>query len=372
MRTVSRAWSRTITTSHTPLIQARSILTYQTGPSPTGDLLTVLDGEVEVDGTARIRSTLDLTVDGVHWPTLATDPLAPYGQEIYIRRGIQYSDALVEYVGLGYFRVEEVERDEPGGPVRITGSDRMAGLDEADLIGATYFGPTASLGFIASTLVLDVYPDAEIVWDDDTDDAVTTRALVAEGNRFDFLDDLLRGVGKIWYWDGNGRLQIKSLPDPGDVVATIASGPGGNLLLRAEEQMTRKGVYNAVVVSGEASDIYDPIRAVAYDADPSSPTRYGGRFGKVPYFFSSPTVQSLTGAQQAAAMMLRRRLGLPYRLDLDLYPNPALEPYDPVLADTAAGYRRHQLESLTIPLTPDGAMQARTRDQTTVLIGYVT
>lgn len=370
MRTVSRAWARTITTSHTPLIQARSILTYQTGSSPTGDLLTVLDGEVEVDGTARIRSTLDLTVAGEHWPTLATDPLAPYGQEIYIRRGIQYSDSLVEYVGLGYFRVEEVERDEPGGPVRVTGSDRMAGIDEANLLTPRQFGVTASLGFIVSTLVLEVYPSATIVWDDDTDDTVLSRALIAEGSRYTFLDDLIRAAGKIWYWDGDGKLQIKSLPDSTDPVATIATGPGG-ALLRAEETMTRRGVYNAVVVAGEASDIYDPVIGVAIDSSPTSPTYFYGRFGQVPRFFSSPAVLSNSQAQAAAATMLRRGLGLPYSLDLDLYPNPALEPYDPVLADTPDRYQTHMLERLTIPLTPDGVMRARTREQSTILIGHL-
>ncbi len=372
MRPVSAAWNRTITGSHRALFRATVCSAFQTGTQPTGTRVEILDGAAELDGTADIRSTLDLTVDGTGmWPRLAADLYAPYGNEVYVERGIQYSDDLVEYVGLGYFRIETDEQDRPpNGPIRISGSDRMAGIVDARLTRPIQFTSGASLGFIVTTLVTEVHPDAVIVWDDATDGAVLTRPLICEEDRHGFLDDLVRSRGKVWYWDHAGQLAIKSLPDPAVPVADIVAGAGG-LLLDVGRALTRRGVYNAVVASGEAFDSFDPPSAIAIDNNVLSPTYYYGRFGPTPRFFTSPFIFSPPQARTAAETILRQHLGLPYTLDLKLSPNSGLEPWDPVRVrvDDREGSEVHVLETLTIPLSAKGAMSATTREQTLVLIG---
>lgn len=371
MRPVSEAWKRTVTGSHSMVARATVCTTFQTGVNPTGTAIPILGGDVILDGTAEIRATLDLLTDGNGmWPSLADSLLAPYGNEIYVERGIRYSDESVEYVGLGYFRIQAPEQDEaPDGPIRIAGRDRMAGIVDARLVSPRQFPAETTLGVIMTALVTEVYADAVIEWDDDTDDDVITRSMICEEDRFDFLDKLVKGRGKVWYWDHRGALTIKTMPDPADPVAEVMSGAGG-VLLSLSRALTRDRVYNAVVAAGEATDTNEPVFAVAIDNNPASPTYYFGRFGPVPRFFTSQflTVASVADAAEA---MLRRELGLPYNLNFRLAPNAALEPWDPVAVRAGRGQGRetHVLERLTIPLTPQGDMTADTREQTVVLVG---
>lgn len=372
MRPVSDAFLRSVKGSHTMVATAIVCSTFQTGVTPTGTEIPILGGDVMLDGTAQVRSSLDLVTDGTAmWPKRADSLLAPYGNEVYVQRGIKYSDDLIEFVGLGYFRIDAPEQDvAPNGPIRLAGQDRMAGIVDARLVEPVQFLSGASLGHIMETLVLEVYPDAVIEWDDDTDDAVITRSMIAEQDRFGFLDDLVRARGKVWYWDHRGVLVIKSMPDSSMPVFEVHSGKGG-VLLELSRQLSRQGVYNAVVASGEANDTAAPVRAVAYDNNPLSPTFYDGRFGKVPRFYFSPFLDTDAQALEAADAILRRQLGLPYSVDLSLVPNPALEPWDPVSVRPGDGQAReiHVLERITVPLTHAARMSAATREQTTVLVG---
>jgi hypothetical protein len=315
---------------------------------------------------------LDLTTDGTGmWPTHSDSLLMPYGNEIYVERGVQYSDASVEYVGLGYFQIRGPDQeDAPDGPIRVTGRDRMAAIVDGRLIEPIQFLAGASLGFIMETLVTQVYPDATIEWDDATDTAVITRSMICEEDRYAFLSDLVKSRGKIWHWDHRGILVIRSVPDPGSPVFEVHSGAGG-ILLRLSRTLTRDGVYNALVASGTGADTLAPAHAVAIDANPLSPTFYFGRFGPVPKYYTSPFLYSDAQAQDAAEAMLRQTLGLPYSVDITAVPNPALEPYDPISVrpGTGQGRETHVLQTLTIPLTPGEAMGGTTREQTVVLVG---
>lgn len=372
MRSVSAAFLRTVMSSHSMVARARVCSTFQTGTNPSGTTIPIFDGDVQLDGTADIRSTLDLTTDGNRlWPTHSDSMFAPYGNEIYIERGIRYSDELVEYVGLGYFRIQGPEQDDaPNGPIRITGRDRMAGIVDGRLVAPIQFLSGASLGFIMETLVTQVYPDAVIEWDDATDTAVITRSMICEQDRYAFLNDLVQSRGKIWYWDHRGILVIKSAPDPTQPVFEVHSGAGG-VLLRAARHLSRDGVYNAVVATGTGADTLVPAYAVAIDNNPLSPTYYYGRFGPVPKFYTSPFLFSDTQAADAASAMLQRSIGLPYSIDLTAVPNPALEPYDPISVrpGTGQGRETHVLQKLTVPLRSAAAMAGSTREQTVVLVG---
>lgn len=373
MRPVSDAFLRTLRGGHQAIFRATVCETFQTGTTPTGTRIPILAGDVNLDATASIRSTADLTTDGtsVAWPRRADDLLAPYGNELYIERGVKYSDDLVEYVGLGYHRIEEPDQDQaPDGPIRISARDRMAGIIDALLTEPRQYGTTASLAFIVTDLVTGVYPDATIEWDDDTGDDILTRSVIVESDRYRFLDDLVKAQGKIWYWDHRGVLVIKTPPSPASPVYDVDSGPGG-VLLQLSRWLSRTGVYNAVVASGEGADTGYVARGIAYDDNPDSPTYFSGRFGPVPRFFSSPMLLSDAQARAAAESLLRETLGLPYTLDLALSPNPALEPGDPIRVRGPGrdGVETHVIESLTIPLTADQDMAATTREQTVVLIG---
>src|SRR5690606_40052531 len=95
-------------------------------------------------------------------------------------------------------------------------------------------------------------------------------------------------------------------------------------------ELSRDGVYNAVVARGEGADTETPIQAVVVDDDPDSPTYWHGPFGQVPRFYASPLITDVAQAKSAAASLLKRSLGLPYSVSFGTIVNPALEPLDPI------------------------------------------
>jgi hypothetical protein len=354
--------------------RARICTSFQTGTDPDGTDIPILAGAVTLDGTADIRGSLDLTSDGTGlWPTRAADLFAPYGNEVFVQRGVQYSTATTEWCSLGYFRLEAPEqRDPPDGPIRIVAKDRMAGIVDARLMAPAQFAATATYGGVVTQLVQEVYPSATVLWDDSSDSMAIGRDVIVEESRYGFLNDLVRSLGKIWYWNHRGELYITDAPPLSAPVYSVEAGAGG-VLVSMSRRLSRTGVYNAVVASGEAADSAAPVRGVAIDQSPTSPTYFYGSFGPVPKFYSSPFLTTDAQAVEAATAELGRILGLPYNVNFATVANPALEPFDPVRirASSSSGAETHVLETVTVPLTAQEAMTATTREQTVVLIGSV-
>ena len=340
MRPVSDRFLAALRGSHSAPVQALVVAPGQTGTDPDGTEILVLGGDVELDAKADVRSTLELFTDGTGaFPDAADDLFAPFGNEIFVRRGVGFGGGSVEWVSLGYFRIQSSEQDDaPDGPIRIGGQDRMSGIIEARLLEPRQFPAVDTYGDVLADLVEEVFPAATIVWDDTTDADPLGRAVIAEEDRFEFLNDLITSLGKIWYWDHRGILVVKDAPDPEDVVWEVNAGADG-VLVDLSRDLSREGVYNAVVASGEALDTTAPPRGVAVDDNPDSPTYWDGAFGKVPRFYSSPFITSEAQALTSAAAILRRNLGLPYNVRFGQVPNPALEPHDPVAVNSRGALR---------------------------------
>jgi hypothetical protein len=374
VRPVSPRFLRTLAGSHTAVSRARVVGPGQTGVAPAGTEVRVLGGDVRLDGGQAIRSALDLEVDGTGlWPAQAGSLLAPYGTEIFVERGVAYGNGSTEWVSLGYHRINTVEQDDPpDGPIQITGVDRMANIVDSKLVSPVQFPATATYGTVVQQLVTDAYTTAVIEWDDP--DVATTpigRTVTEEKDRHGFLDELVTGLGKVWHFDHRGVLVIHDPPDPGQPVWTVGRGEGG-VLIEASRSLSRTGVYNGVLATGEGLDTTAPARGLAVDDLPSSPTRWGGPFGKVLREFSSPLLTTSGQCELAARTILRRSLGMPYNVDFTAIPNPALEPDDPVAVGVAGSSREvHIIDTLTIPLTVDAPMQATTREQTLISIGVL-
>lgn len=375
MRPVSANFLALLRGSHRITVEAMIVSPGQTGVSPNGTIVQIIDGNVVLDGTADIRGTVDLTIDGTGaWPNENDDLLAPYGNEVFIRRGVTYGP-VPEWVSLGYFTIIAAEQNEPpDGPIRITARDRMSGIVDAKLLQPKQYLKTNSRGAVVINLVKEVYPWATIQWDDATDmNTVIGANNVAEQDRYAFLNDLVTAAGKIWYWDYRGVLVIRDPPNPTTPVWDVDFGPSGVMVALAKH-ITREGVYNAVVAVGEAADTSPAARAVVVDNAPSSPTYWYGNFGKVPMFYSSPLITTTAQAVKAATSLLKQNLGLPYSVDFTSIPNPALEPFDAVRVvyptRARAGGRVeeiHVLDTLTIPLTAAGAMPGTARQQLIIL-----
>lgn len=369
MRPVSDAFLAALRGSHRMVARARVVAPGQTGVDPDGTEIPIENGDVQLDATADIRSTVDVTTDGHGmWPTSADSLLAPYGNELFVERGIRFGNGTTEWVSLGYHRIHGPEQqDAPNGPIRLSGQDRMAGIVDARLTAPVPFGPADSYGTVVEALIADVFPWATIEWDDTTDGRALGRSVVAEDDRYAFLADLITSVGKTWSWDHRGILVIKDPPSENASVWEVNAGQNG-VLVSLSRELSREGVYNAVVATGEAADTVTPVWAMAVDGNPNSPTWWDGPFGKIPRFYSSPFLTTSDQAAIAARSILVKNLGLTYSVNFGSVPNPALEPDDPIRIRYPGRSELHTIKQLTIPLVTTAALTATTREQTTTLI----
>lgn len=360
---------RAIAGPHRMVVEARAVAPGQTGPDPDGVELEVISGDVRLDGTADVYGTLELETTARWWPRRATDPLAPYGQEVYVRRGIDLGGGGTLWVPLGYYRVDRVDQDDAtGGVIRVGASDRMAAVIDARFVSPRQILAGTLVGAAVRDLVGEAYPGAVVAFDDESEFAALSRSIVVEESRYDALREIVTALGKVMHFDGEGRLVIRSTPSPtGPPRWSVRAGQGG-VLVNAARSLSREGVYNGVIVRGEGGDTTAPVLAVVVDGDPRSPTRWGGPFGNVPRFWSSPLITDAEAAEKAATTMLTRYLGLPYAVDYSQVPNPALRPWDTVRVVYDDGTREsHVVESVTIPLAEDVAQTATTREQTLAL-----
>lgn len=371
MRAVSNQFLETLRGSHVAVFRARVCDTFQTGTNPTGAEIGIVSGDVVSSAKADIRSTLSLTTDSL-WPRGADDLLAPYGNEVYVERGVAYGNGQTEYVGLGYFRINSPEQEvTPDGAIDISATDRMSGIIDARFLYPRQFPSSATRGQVVSALITEVYPAAVIEWDDTAvRDRTLGRTIVAERDRYATLHDLVTSLGKVGYFDHRGVFVVKTAAVvTGAPSWTIDAGTNG-VLVQMSRAITREGIYNVVVTSGEATDTAPPTYAAVADLSTTSPTRYGGRFGPVPRFYTSPFITNRQQATEAAAGLLRKSLGLPYQVDLQAVPNPALEPGDVVKVRYPSKTRSlslrsevHVIDTVTIPLDPGTPVSLRTRKQ---------
>lgn len=361
--------------AHRAVFEARVLTTYQTGDDPDGIEIPILSGDVKYDATANIFADLSLETVGTDgkdslFPRRGADLLAPYGNEIFVRSGVDLGDQIL-WVPLGYFRINTIEQSPASNyPIRITGQDRMSGIVDGRLVNPIQFAETRTIGSVVEELVSDIYADAVVVFDDDSDHDQLGRQILVEEDRYAALHDVADSLGKVVYWDGTGVLRIEDNPDPDVIAWEIKAGRNG-VMVESSRSVSREGMANAVVATGEgATD--SPVRAVVVDNGPHSATRWGGRFGRVPRYYSSPLLTTGAAAAKAAASLLRRYVGSPYNVSFGTVANPALRPRDVVrITQLDANREKHYVETCTVPLVADQAMTGTTREQTLVTLGQI-
>jgi hypothetical protein len=361
------------------VFEVKVLETFQTGDEPIGTELDLIDGEVVIDGTRDVRSTATVRVNGTQgqdgdsaFPRGLDRLLAPFGNEIFIRYGFDLGADGILWVPLGYFRISETGQDDaPLNPIELPCEDRMATIIDSELIDPRAYDPPMTVGDVFDDLILDVYPEATIQFDDATGDIPLVRQVVAEKDRYKPLRELADSFGKLFYWDTDGICRIETPPDPNEIVWNLRSGRKGSLV-NAKRAFKRQGIYNAVIVEGEGADDRVPVRAVVFDDDPNSPTRYGGPIGKIPLRLETPLVTTQVQALDAAASLLQRSIGAPYNVDFDAIVNPALRPFEAIRITYNDGNRDvHLIDSVTIPLDEDSAMSAQTREKAILITGSV-
>jgi hypothetical protein len=379
---------------------------------PQGPALPLLSGTLTLDGTADERGRVELEI-APYWPDAgqdlagsagsfatttsttrpgqpvwpATGPstyLSPYGNIMLVEAGVEFGSGSVEYVQLGWYRIDEMEQeDQPNGPIRITCRDLMSFLIDSRMVYEQSFPSGTTMQAIFEALVLEdpVYnwrgmPLGFTTADLDLNPTFAALTLDAphttDGERFAFLDDLVRSRGYIWYWDQFGHCKVTTPPDPAVPVAEITAGQDGTLLA-AGRRLTREGAYSIVRADSADLSATVQVRYVAYNNEgietitgPHSPTN-AYIYGFVPLYYASPFITNDAQAGSAALSRYDAVKGIPYQRDLTMVPNFALEPYDPVrvwpfgMDDQSTG-EIHILEKLSFDLVGSGPAQVSTKE----------
>ncbi|MFD8595377.1 DUF5047 domain-containing protein [Kitasatospora sp. NPDC059646] len=355
MYAVSPRFLAALATSHQIRVQVDA---YYAGALVAADL-PISGGSVAVDRGSKVRRKLSLTLpDPAYLPWSATDTLGPYGQTLVVSRGIQFPDGAVEMCPLGTFRVDEPSGDVDMGPVTVTGQS-----GEAVIQDDVFSVPTSTAGLgtcvaAITTLIQATVPTATVVnlTAGSRNPACPTVVWDAGADRWDAVLQLGTAMQADVYCDVLGRYVIADVPDISTAVPVwdVADGASGNLV-SAARKVSRSGVYNAVQVTSENSSAGTVFSATATDTNPTSPTRWGGPFGKVTRRYSSGLLTSNAACLAAATAMLRDAIAPNVETSLATLPNPALEAGDCIRA-TYAGGRKDLfiVQAFTVPLDVSG------------------
>lgn len=330
------------------------------------ELDTVIAGTVTLDAKAQARGRVDLTVvdDGTLGlvPTAAGDLLAPYGRELRVSRGVIYSTGAIERARLGVFRIDDATVTDQAGAmtIQLGGLDRSARISDARFEDPFQIATGSNVATAILAIVSSVYPGVVTNF---VPTAIVTPMIIGEegGDRWALAQKIANDAGLRLYFDGDGTLVLA--PDStGSAAVTLAEGTNG-VLLNAGRRWSSQGAYNAVIATGENTGIGAPVRGVARDLNPLSPTYYFGPFGPRPRFFQSQFFTTNAQALDAATAMLAREVGTTQTVNLGALVLPHLEPGDVArVTRLRAGIDEdNTIDSLTIPLTHEGAMTGATR-----------
>jgi hypothetical protein len=327
MQTVTPLFLRALTTSHNISVRAD---VYYNGSVLAADI-PIADGTVTLDRGSKTRRYLSLTVADVSYlPWAETDPLAVYGQKIVVTRGIRYMNGLEENVPLGTFRIDNPQGDTLYGPVTLTGSSSESFIQDDRFTSPASTNGYATCVDAITGLIHQTLPSATVVNTTGRNPSCSVVSWDAQSDRWDAVTQIATAMNAEIYIDALDRFVIANAPNvlSSTVAWGVAEGEGG-VLMSAARQMSRTAVYNAVVASGEnTSSNIAPVSAIARDTDPTSPTRWGGPFGKVTRFYSSGLLGTVTACQNAATTLLFDATAPNVQTSITAIPNPALEAGD--------------------------------------------
>lgn len=312
--------------------------------------LPVQGGYVTIDSSSQVRRQLELTLgDASLNPRNASAPLAPYGTELVVKRGIRYPSGETEWVPLGIFRLDEAQGSVVGGEVRIVAPDRSRAVADARFTTPRQSKIGMLITLQIAELVTEVLPRVEVI-DQTGSTAVTPRTVWAE-DRWGAIEELATSIGAEVLFDPLGRCVIRIVPSVSALPAWWVNVGVNGTVIGGGTAISRSEVRNGVAAKGERADDAPPVYALVVDDDPNSPTWWNGPFGQVPEVYSSNLITTRRQAVAAATGLLNRKKVAVHELDLELVPNPLIEAGD-VLAVQYRDFSvdRMMMVSTTIPL----------------------
>lgn len=299
--------------------------------------LPISGGEVVIDSSQTVRGTCSLVVndpDGTLAPKSRTDPLAPYGQEINIRAGLQVS-GVPETVSLGWFRIQQSTPSESwrwlrdgvtsvasGASIPVTGRDRGSLL-----VDFPFISPEQQVKTTVWAEIVRITQGLLPVVNAGLDASIPANSVVYPTDRWAAIVMLAKLVSAHPVITPNGALTLK-LDVPGSQVWAVDAGPEGTIG-QFQPTLSRTDLRNAVRVQGK-DDSGNPITVIA--TQPDGPLKWGGPFGCVPAdTIVDPLLNTLTAVTARAQAELTKAIaGTSQLVEMPTVLNYALEVEDMV------------------------------------------
>lgn len=339
--------------------------------------LPATDGSVSVDRTAAVRRTCSIDcVDplGELVPRGTDSLLTPYGTELYPYRGVRYDDGTTEVYPLGVFRLSKVSvSDTTGGSPEI----KLEAYDRSRTVARDKFTETYTIAS-GTNLITAIKAILKRTFDDLDYDTISTTIATTAPQVYDAGDDpwevvtiLAQSLGCEIYFDVEGRVviappvDVDALPSPD---FEYVEGEGCTMTDLAQVYTDEPG-FNGVIVLGESpGDELPPVRAEAWDDEPSSATYRKGPYGEVPRFITDQNVKTQADANAMAQSLLRNLLGFSSNLEITALVNPAFECGDVILVTRERSHVNglYAIDSFDIPMTASGTQSLSVRQKRTI------
>lgn len=363
MLALSAAAAQVIRTSH----QIDRRVTAYTDTQGALVLDTVADATVTCDLKSAIRRTATAQIaDPDMWPSNPNDVLSEVASEIGVEYGIVIPRAGTEWLQVFRGPIQTVTAGvlsvAPYNPARgayprmrvsglaVTASARAQRIADYRLPSPikTNAGPVVNE---ITRLIQLGDPGAPVV--DLTGGDPSTAASI-EIDKDLWSEGILKLASSAGLAVDNfpsGAYRIRAVPTLDD--PAVWRIDAGAVLVSADLERTRAGVYNAVQVTNGRTDGSPTVSVLVTDDDPASPTYWGGRFGRKTRFYSNPAITTVDQAQRAGRGLLAKARGISCTVALTAVPNGALEEGDVIEVDLGDGrMQRHILDSFSVPLSP--------------------
>ena len=362
----SAAFKSAVRTAHTVIAKAEVWASDQKLQE-----INISEGSVSVNAGSAVRRTCEVTVvtdreTANLVPDNDFDLLTPFGNELRLYRGVQYADGTEEYVPLGVFVITEVaiQDTNEGVVIKLAGEDRSIRVARAKWT-EPYQLTSGTLENALTDLLKNRYPDAQLSFPT-TNVSVNHIILGSENSNDPWKDavEIAELVGFDLFFDQNGVVQMRQFPTlDGSVVVALFVEGSGTTITSLDRTMSTKDTYNGVIYTIEGSDVVLPIRVEAWDEDTSSPTYRYGVFGEVPTFVETSLLATEAEAIRAAYSLLNIYIGKQEQMSFNSLVDPSLDVQDVVYikSNGAKVDRLVIVDSLDIPLNPEGEMSATAR-----------
>lgn len=276
--------------------------------APNGDVTDITQwclagGSVSVDETRKIRRTCMLPISGEPdlVPEDAADLLHPAsGNELVVKRGVKYPDGTTEMAQLGVFRLTKPVFNDNGALIAstINGQDRMGVVSRIDWLSPYVIAAGSNITTALSAAMDSRYPGLDYSGFDDITFSFPNTTFGADPSQpgdpaQDFINFAGDAAAEIFFDPlGNPILRLITNPLTSVIVDSTTYVEGVGWLSNAGRTLDETTAFNGVVLYCNGFGVTPPFVVEVWDTDPSSPSYYLGKWGKVPKKITTTTIPS--------------------------------------------------------------------------------